>query len=246
LVKRIDLNQGKFVLVDDEDYQYINQWNWTYNPHGGGYASRTDRSQPRQKTILMHRELMKAKKGQQVDHINRNRLDNRRSNLRICTPGDNSRNAGKRKDGISKYKGVYKREDNGYFVAHIQFNQKRLFLGYYTDELNAAYYYNQKATELFREYAYLNELPEGFKPTEPYKPNLARGKHSEYRGVTYSKKEKKFRAYIQHEGKRINIGGFMTDRIAAEMYNTYAIELHGENAILNEFEQCEGVIANGR
>lgn len=243
-MKEIPLNQGKVALVDDEDFEYLSQWKWTYNPNGGGYASRTDRSGEKQRTVLMHKQLIQTENGYQVDHINRNRLDNRKSNLRICTPGQNARNATKRKDGItSKFKGVYFNNRNSKYTAAIQINGKRHHLGYYDEELDAAYYYNQKALEFHKEFAVLNDLPEGYIPKSEFAPENARGRYSKYRGVTYDKRDKRFISQIQYDrGKKLRIGSFHTERIAAEMYNVYAIELHGEKAILNKFDKEEGII----
>ncbi len=192
----------------------------------------------------MHRQILGAEKGQQVDHINRNRLDNRRSNLRMCTPSENAKNAGKRRDGLtSNYKGVFFIARNGKYSAAIQVDRKRVSLGYYAVEEDAAYYYNEKAKELHGEFAFLNDLPDGYTPTVGYSPDNARGFHSEYRGVTYCKRDRKYVAKIQHKGSVTNLGQFHTDRIAAEFYNAAAMELHGDKAILNKFKQMEGVIA---
>lgn len=236
LTKEVILNREKVVLVDDEDFEWLSNYSWTYNPHGGGYASRTDRSGAKQKTVLMHRAIMGAVKGQQVDHINRNRLDNRRCNLRICTPAQNAWNASKRKDGVtSKYKGVYFRKSDGKYAANIQKGRRSIFLGNYLKEEDAAYYYNMKAKELHGEFAVLNNLPEDYEPTVPFAPTVIKQQYSKYRGVTYSKRDKRYIAAIHNKGKRFYIGSFMTDRIAAEMYNVAAIEIHKENAILNVF-----------
>lgn len=244
MVKVIKLNQGKEALVDDEDFDLLSQWNWGYNANGGHYASRTDRSGERQTTVLMHRFIIGAKRGEIVDHINRNRLDNRRSNLRLCSAGENARNAKKRKDGItSKYKGVHFTKRNGKFAAYVQVDRDRKFLGYYVNEEDAAYYYNEHAKKYHGNFAVLNELPADFTPSVPFNPDRARGNYSQYRGVTFDKRDKKFIAQIQYDkGKRIRIGMFATERIAAEMYNVYALELHGEKAILNVFDEVEGII----
>ena len=232
---RIPLNQGKFAIVDDEDFEYLNQWKWSFTP-GRGYATRTDRSGNSQKTVSMHREILKPGVGQQVDHINRIRLDNRKENLRICTPGQNACNASKRKDGVtSKHKGVYFNERNGKYSAYIQIDRDRRFLGYYEKEDDAAYYYNSKVGELHGEFAVYNELPQNYTPSAPFAPLNARGSYSEYRGVTFDKRERKFIAQIQYDrGKRKRIGGYRTEREAALAYNEWAVKLHGEKAKLNE------------
>ena len=91
---KIPLTQGKYALVDKEDYDWLIQWNWYY---ARGRAVRTQylgggRKHLKNKQVFMHREIMKTPPGMHTDHINRNPLDNRRSNLRICTPAENRRN----------------------------------------------------------------------------------------------------------------------------------------------------------
>ncbi|WP_257153250.1 AP2 domain-containing protein [Bacillus toyonensis] len=145
-------------------------------------------------------------------------------------------NASKIKTEVtSKYKGVYFNKRNGKFSAYIQKNRRRLFLGNYEKEEDAAYYYNEREKELHGEFAVLNVLPEDYEPTVPFAPNMIIEQYSKYRGVTYSKRDKRYIAAIHNKGKRFHIGSFMTDRIAAEMYNVAAIEIHKENAILNVF-----------
>ena len=91
-----------------------------------------------------------------VDHINRNKLDNRKENLRIVTPSQNSQNKVGRTTGSSKFKGVYKHKHRSSWSAYITLNQKRMRLGTFHDEIEAAKAYNQKAAELFGDYCLLN------------------------------------------------------------------------------------------
>src|SRR5687768_11145590 len=94
MTKQISLTQGKFATVDDADFDHLNQWKWHFSHYG--YARRTTSSRfGRQKFIFMHREIMQAPDGMDVDHINCNKLDNRRQNLRLCTRADNLRNRNK-------------------------------------------------------------------------------------------------------------------------------------------------------
>lgn len=111
------------------------------------------------KLVYIHRLLMNAPKGYVVDHINGNSLDNRRKNLRICTSVENSRNS---KMPISnkahtKFKGVHK--DRGKWIyARIKFNGKNIRKYGFKTEREAAEWYNQKAIELFGEFANLNKF----------------------------------------------------------------------------------------
>jgi len=91
-MRQIELTQGKFSIIDDEDFEYISQWKWYYL--NLGYAVRKSGGRANQKLVYMHRAIMCPPDELDIDHINRNRLDNRRSNLRICTRKENLANRG--------------------------------------------------------------------------------------------------------------------------------------------------------
>lgn len=159
LVKKIELTQGKFALVDVDCYEELAKHKWHY---AGGYARRNKRlSNGKRRIVFMHRELMDTPDDYETDHINGDRLDNRRSNLRVVTKSENQRNTSPRK-GVSKFKGVSyyktKRHRTGYWVARIQVEGKIKRLGYFKTEIEAAKAYNQAATKYFGEYAKLNEV----------------------------------------------------------------------------------------
>ena len=87
-MKYIPLTKNQFAVVDDESYDYLNQWKWKLDSKG--YAVRqTSRKLPPRKNIYMHREIVKTPEGMFTDHKNFNRLDNRKENLRICTKRQN-------------------------------------------------------------------------------------------------------------------------------------------------------------
>src|SRR6266513_4663456 len=88
LMKKIKLTKGKYALVDDVDFEWLNQWKWHITTNR--YASRT--LWPSKKDVYMHRIILNAQKGQEVDHINRDPLDNRRSNISLCTHAQNMAN----------------------------------------------------------------------------------------------------------------------------------------------------------
>ena len=109
--RRIRLSQGKYAIVDPDDYPRLSKYKWHAAKHTRCfYAMRTQWSGKlrRTVTIMMHREIMHAPEGMVIDHINHNGLDNRKANLRICTPADNARNARYPKiNTSSKYRGVW-------------------------------------------------------------------------------------------------------------------------------------------
>ncbi len=113
------------------------------------------------KTIYMHRQIMHAPKGFDVDHRDHNTLDNRRSNLRVCTRSQNLQNK-RPQGGVSEYKGVRWHTQIRRWHARIKLNGKRTSLGCFTDEVKAAKAYDKAAREMFGEFACTN-----FKETEP-------------------------------------------------------------------------------
>ena len=155
-MKKIKLTQGKFAIVDNEDYEWLNQWKWCYNSDGYTARGQWDPVTKKIITILMHRLIMNAKKGEEVDHANHNTLDNRKCNLRICTKFQNMQNSKLQKNRSSKYKGVCWHKDNKKWKAYITYEGKRIHLGYYDIEEEAARVYDKKAIELFGKFAYLN------------------------------------------------------------------------------------------
>jgi len=104
----------------------------------------------------MHREIMNAPKGLDVDHIDGNGLNNRKSNLRLCTHAENVHNSRPMRNGSSKYKGVCWHKTYKKWYSSIGKTGKRFYLGRFDNEIDAALAYDKKAKELFGEFAYLN------------------------------------------------------------------------------------------
>jgi hypothetical protein len=99
---------------------------------------------------------MNTPKGMQTDHINRNKLDNRKSNLRVCTASQNRMNQPTRGNSTSDYRGVYQPKDKNKWKSVIQHQNKRVFIGYFKEETHAALAYDLWAKELFEEFAQTN------------------------------------------------------------------------------------------
>ena len=151
---KIPLTQGKFALVDKQDFKRINQYKWHIFSQKG-YAVRDKVVNGKKKKISMHRYIMKPPKEMEVDHINGNVLDNRRKNLRICTHQQNCSN----RKGINKLRGFTKRKDKFLkkpYCARIMVNYKNLYLGYYATPEEAAKTYDKAAKKYFGEFAQLN------------------------------------------------------------------------------------------
>jgi len=158
--KTIPLTRGMFAIVDESDYEWLAKFSWQYMP--SGYARRGLRVHETgvSKAIMMHRQIINAPVGMLTDHINRNKLDNRRCNLRLCTPGQNSFNQGKQRFGraSSNYRGVFWATREERWEAKIYAQRKQYFLGYFDTAELAAMAYNDKAKELYGEFAGLNQL----------------------------------------------------------------------------------------
>src|SRR5574343_596006 len=103
-MKKLPLSQGKFAIVDDDDYENLLSWKWTYS---GGYAYRLKTIQGKSKKIWLHRFIANIPDGLYTDHINGDKLDCRKENLRFCTYAENNKNASIRKANKSGYRGVY-------------------------------------------------------------------------------------------------------------------------------------------
>ncbi len=151
-IRYIPLTKGLFAMVDAADYERVSQHTWTALCVGKNvYAYRKDRA----KTIRLHQFLMNPPKGMVVDHIDGNGLNDRRSNLRVCTKQQNSFNC-RPIVGSSRFKGVHFFKPTGKWRARIRHSGHEICIGYFDDEVEAAKAYDRKAHELFGEYAYLN------------------------------------------------------------------------------------------
>lgn len=148
---------NKIALVDDQDYEMLSCHSWSLQ--SCGYASIGKRIGDK-RTTYMHRMIFgDAVNGKIVDHINHNTLDNRRENLRIVTKQQNHMNMYGHKNSVSKYKGVWFCKQTGKWGAELTYYYKKIWLGRYAKEVEAAKAYNEAAKKYFGEYALLNEIP---------------------------------------------------------------------------------------
>ena len=145
----IQLTQDKFALIDSKDFPIISSYKWCFD---GRYAT----THIKGKKNYLHRLLLNVPKGMFSDHINGNKLDNRRCNLRLCTPSQNSMNIPLTAKNTSGYKGVYFEKERNKWRAQIKFKDKRVRIGRYLTALEAAKTYNQYAKKYFGEFARLN------------------------------------------------------------------------------------------
>ena len=135
-MKLILLTQGKHAIVDDKDYEFIMQWKWCFHK---GYAVRTLKGSH----IYMHRVINATSAGYETDHINMDKLDNRKENLRTVTRSQNNTNRLPKKNASSRFKGVYFEKKRGLWIAQIKpVGKAKIYLGGFTSEEAAAQAYN--------------------------------------------------------------------------------------------------------
>ena len=158
MTKMIPLSQGKFAKVDDCDYDRISKHKWSVSV---SCAIRMSYVTGKAKSVLMHREIMSTPDGMETDHINGDRLDNRRANLRICTHGENQQNRRAKIWGGSGYKGVCWITKDKKWRAQIKVGGRVVYIGQYDNPKDAAIAYNKEAEKYFGEYARLNNIEQG-------------------------------------------------------------------------------------
>lgn len=150
--KWIQLGKAQFALVDEADFCSVNASRW--NEHRG-YAYRQSWEDGLCIKYLMHRDLIGAPSGTEVDHVDGDRLNNRRQNLRLATTAQNAANRVQRPDSISGYRGVFPTR-GGKWKSLITFHQKQLYIGTFEDPAMAALWYDDWARTYFGEFARLN------------------------------------------------------------------------------------------
>ncbi len=160
-MKKIKLSQRKYALVDDEDYEYLNQWKWCVcKRKKTSYAIGLIKINGCRTQVLMHRLIMNTPPIMETDHIDHDGLNNQKSNLRNCTKQQNAWN--RQATGSSKYRGVsvyfvtHKHCISKYIAAHISVNSKSVHLGHFKTEEDAARAFDQAAKKHHGEFANLN------------------------------------------------------------------------------------------
>lgn len=161
-MKKIKLTKGQYALVDDEDFERLNSHAWyaSFQSSNGKYfaESHTCGRELASPTRKMHRILTNAPQGMEVDHINGNSLDNRKSNLRVCSKSENMRNRDTPVHNKCGYKGVHRNGKR--WRARITVNGVIIELGYHDSPEDAARAYNLVAPKYHGEFAKLNIIKE--------------------------------------------------------------------------------------
>jgi hypothetical protein len=149
--------EGKYTIVDDEDFTYLSNLKIYLDSVGRASIGIYSKLHKKQNHVRIHKIIMWCPDGYFIDHINGNPLDNRRCNLRIVTPQQNCwHKTQNRKDNTSGYKGVTRHHEK--WRAQIYKGGRQIRIGRFTNKIDAAKAYNDKAIDLFGEYAYLNVI----------------------------------------------------------------------------------------
>ena len=150
-MKEIDLTQGKVALVDDEDYEYLNSFKWHCTTWGYALCS-SGYKDGKQNLTRMHRWVNETPEGMETDHINGNKLDNRRCNLRTVTHSQNAINY--HRPNRTGYRGIEKRGNS--WRACITVNYEKIRLGSHSSAIDAARDYDILARQYHGSAAVLN------------------------------------------------------------------------------------------
>jgi hypothetical protein len=152
-MKEIQIKYNIKIMVDDSDFDWLSKYKWSLN--GSGYAAANVNG----KTELMHRLIMGAKYGQEIDHKDRNKKNYQRNNLRFCTRSQNNDNIGISSRNKTGFKGVCWQNRERKYQSRIYVNGRSIHLGFFDDALDAAQKYNEAVKKYRGEYSYLNTIP---------------------------------------------------------------------------------------
>lgn len=259
-MKEIPLTQGQVALVDDADYDWLSKYNWHLKRDKSHtcYAERCINTPQGWRKMRMHREIMNAPKGMEIDHKDHNGLNNQRENLRICTRSQNSFNQrsitspSKR----SKYRGVTLNNTlHNKWTAYIRNNGTYLSLGTFASEIEAALAFDAMAIQTRGEFAATNFPRQDTLSYLRLSPQISRSRApryvSKFQGVSWRKDAKLWHSQIIVNRKNIHLGYFKSkmildspipydagERLAAMAYDEAAIKYHGQGAKLNFPNPC--------
>lgn len=244
-MKYIQLTQNKYAIVDDEDFERLNQFQWSCH-HGYAVRDSGRLADGSHYDLFMHRVIMNTPDDLFVDHISGNKLDNRKENLRNCTARNNNQNKRPQKNKQIKYKGVSACDHSSKkFRARITIKGKETFIGFFNSEIDAAKAYNEAAIKEFGEFAWVNPVDEeddfsevknfesDFVNVIPSNRALMTTNTSGYLGVTYCKRKQHFIAQIAKDKKHYYLGQYKSAIDAAKAFNKKALELYGPSATIN-------------
>lgn len=244
IMKQIPLTQGKFALVDDEDYEELSKLKWHLHKGKSVFYAATNAKDEsgKWKLFLMHRVILKLTNPNiKCDHKDGNGLNNQNSNIRICNLCENARNSRLPKNNKSGYKGVSFNHRLNKFMSTIGCNSKKIHIGYFDNKKDAALAYDIAARHFHGEFSRLN-FPDIVTYSEHIlkatswafsdkrlRPNNTSG----FRGVHLFKRDNIWVAQITVRGKTVSLGRFETSLDAAKAYDDAARKHFSNKAKLN-------------
>jgi hypothetical protein len=215
----IEANKGKVFIIDYQDLELVSSIKNTWTATTNGLRATINK-----KAIFLHRFLMNPPEGKEVDHVNRNPLDNRRSNLRVCTHAENMKNRGQH-DKNKKFKGVSYRD--GSYIVRIHAEGKNKSFNFNNEDA-AANCYNYYAKKYYGEYAFLNDCPD-IPNWQDYRLTHKTNATSKYRGVSWAKH--KWVSSIYYNKKQIRT--YFEDEIEAARDYDKKVKEFGLDRMLN-------------
>lgn len=155
------LTRGKYAMVDDDCFEYLNRWKWKlHTPTDGSkrhYAVRKEKVKNGIKHVSMHSVVCGFPPRTNIDHRDRNGLNNQKNNLRSCSTSQNGANSRKSRNNTSGFKGVTWQKIARKWQSQLMHNRKHYYLGLFEDPKEAAKAYDVKAVQIFGEFAATNE-----------------------------------------------------------------------------------------
>ncbi len=231
-----------YCVIDLDDVEKIKRYTWYLNEGGYAVASTKRDVNGQQKGFFMHRLIMNIDDPEiEVDHIDRNRLNNRKKNLRFANDNQQSwnRSCGQNKYS-AEYKGIYYDTKTKTFHVRLFYKGEDIYIGTFYNEISAANAYNYYAIEYFGKYVALNEVDYMEKNEwEKYKSKYY--KTSKYRGVSLEKRRNNgWRVVAPDKNKKVTyVGYYKTETQAAQAYNDYMIKEHGYENIKTKLNILE-------
>lgn len=225
---------GLFAIVDEEDYALIAPYEWcparsfnTFYVHG---TRKTESG--KRKLLMMHRLIMGEPDGVDIDHEDRNGLNNSRANLRLCTNSQNQANKRRQKNNTSGFVGVVYGKKNRRWKATVSWNGAKYDCGSFATAEEAALARDAKAVELQGDFASPN-MPDRVDSRNIPRLRLRPTNTTGYRGVYYRKDRNLYAAQISVAGKQMYLGCFVTAEEAARTHDAAARSLLRERANCN-------------
>lgn len=216
--------EGKFAMIDDEDYELVSQYRWRGsepNSKGSIYAkTNLYIGNYTQKLFSMHKLVMDlvGRKDIILDHINNNTLDNQKSNLRIATPRQNTQNMRIKTNKLrSQYKGVCWQKSQ--CIARIQVDGESIYLGSFYNEEDAAKAYDYAAIQYFKEFANINFPQFDYSHYTPLPNQL--DKSSKYKYIHWDSSKSKWTVQFWIHNKNKFVGRFKEELEAAKAADQY-------------------------